>query len=147
MIRRCITYGCGNSFDPELFETISNVQYFPKPRGGLWSSPVRGKHCWKEAATNMEIGCFETSFKFYVNGEILVIDCFEDLDKMTWTGPSSFMRMSSYRYPNFEKISLRYQAIFLTAKGERETRLTYPRNLYGWDCATILILDKDCIYD
>lgn len=36
-------------------------------------------------------------------------------------------------------------AIYLTEKGQWKTRLTFPRNLYGWDCETVLILNERCI--
>jgi hypothetical protein len=36
-------------------------------------------------------------------------------------------------------------AIWLTEAGQWETRHTYPRNLYGWDCETIFIMNESCV--
>ena len=37
------------------------------------------------------------------------------------------------------------EGIYLTEKGQIDTRWTSPRSLYGWDCETILILNENCI--
>ena len=51
-------------------------------------------------------------------------------------------------YPDFEKVSKMFDAVYLTEEGQWKTRFsnngcTY--NLYGWDCESLLILNFDCI--
>jgi len=142
---KCIVYGLGNEYQQKRFQAIRNRNRFVKPTGGLWASPINCLYGWKEAATDMEIGDFETSFEITIEGNILVIDSFEDLEKLPHIteelGPFAILEV-----PDFEALLLDgVQAIFLTEKGQNETRLTTPRNLYGWDCESVLVLDKECI--
>ena len=46
---------------------------------------------------------------------------------------------------DFKEASKTWDAIFLTEKGQRETRFTHPKNLYGWDCESVLILNSNII--
>lgn len=39
----------------------------------------------------------------------------------------------------------RVDAIYLTARGQRATHLSFPRNLYGWDCECVFILNPKCV--
>jgi hypothetical protein len=142
---KCISYGLGPKLDLAFFNQVKNKPLVNKPKGGLWASPVGCKYGWIEAAKEMAIGDFETSFAFTITGEILVIDSFEDLEKFIWTteelGP--FVEFSNPDFEAMKKAGI--SAIHLTEKGQHETRLTHPRNLYGWDCESILILDEKCI--
>ena len=46
---------------------------------------------------------------------------------------------------DFEKmLSDGIDAIYLTEKGEQETRFESP-GLYGWDCECVLVMNPDCI--
>ena len=48
-------------------------------------------------------------------------------------------------YPDFEKmVKMGYDAIYLTDKGQMETRFTMP-DLYGWDCECVLVMNPDCV--
>jgi len=45
-------------------------------------------------------------------------------------------------FPDYEECATRYDAIHLTDRGQWATRMTHPKNLYGWDCESVLILNK-----
>lgn len=40
---------------------------------------------------------------------------------------------------------IKYEAIWLTAKGQSETHYSNPTNLYGWDCESVLIMNSKCV--
>ena len=118
-----------------------------KPKGGLWTSPTHSEWGWKDWCDmeHFRECTIEMSFvlKFKEGTKILVINKHKDLlalpmVKCEWGLDD--------RYPDYEAISLFADAIWLTEKGQERTRLTYPISLYGWDCETILILNKDCCY-
>ena len=44
-----------------------------------------------------------------------------------------------------EQLSKKYDAIWLTLKGFNETHLSFPLNLYGWDCETVFIMNPNCV--
>jgi hypothetical protein len=50
--------------------------------------------------------------------------------------------------PNYERAATLYDIIYLTEKGQRETRFPSANcnfNLYGWDVETVLINNLNCI--
>ena len=81
-------------------------------------------------------------FKFKLKDEskVYVIDSLLDLVKC----PMTLEIVSDEFSINFEKMAQKYDAIFLTEKGEAETRHSKP-TLYGWDCESIIIMNKDII--
>lgn len=130
-----ITYGCGNKFDVAKFEPIRN-QMFVKPKGGLWSSPVNSNYGWREWCLNENTGDLSHYFEFYFVGNVFVINNCADAARMPW-----FHAYGSRKYPDFEgMISLGYDAIWLTERGQRETRFGEP-SLYGWDCESVLVMN------
>ena len=133
-----ITYGCGTEFDPVKFKPIKNRDFI-KPDGGLWASPINSPYGWKEWCMEQEQGNLSSSFTFAFDGKVLVIDSLEDAMRMPW-----LTLFDCIQYPNFEQIAQHYDAIWLTTKGQVETRFSEP-NMYGWDCETVLILNPDCI--
>jgi hypothetical protein len=49
-----------------------------------------------------------------------------------------------WRIPNFEKAAEKYDMIYLTKKGERDTRLPWIKreyNFYGYDCECGILLN------
>ena len=137
-----IHYG-SSKYAPELFCSIGDVPFFVKPHGGLWASPVNSNWGWKEWCEAEEYGSLNESFKFEFSGRLLVIDTITDLDKLAW------IETSSCHFITFQAMCLGgaflYDAIMLTEKGERETRFSRPRSLYGWDCECVLILNPETI--
>ena len=140
-----IHYG-SNTYKPEHVSEIKNNSYRNKPRGGLWTSPIGSKWGWKDwceeenfRECNEDV-CFKLKFK--PNTKILTIDTIDDMLSL----PTHTTEFNSI-LPNFELLSKEFDAIWLTRNGELETRFSYSDfNLYGWDCESILILNKNCCY-
>lgn len=130
-----ITYGCGKQFDPDKFKPVKNKS-FVKPEGGLWSSPVNSNYGWREWCKSESFGNLSHHFKFHFEGNVFVIDSCADAARMPW-----LTFYGSIKYPDFEKmVSLGYDAIWLTEKGQQETRFGEP-SLYGWDCESVLVMN------
>src|SRR5689334_5145218 len=92
---RLIHYGA-NSFDPARWqEPADGFDFFVKPHGGLWTSPVGSKWGWKDWCAVENFGSadrFENFFEFDYVGDILVIDRARDLNKLPWVGPGDFQK-------------------------------------------------------
>jgi hypothetical protein len=138
-----IHYGA-NKYDPTLVKPILNA--WVKPRGGLWTSPVDSEYGWKDWCEGENYGhCDESnSFRLQLKSDarILKIDSLEDLLKL----PMKDFNGLPSKYPDFECLSKKYDAIWLTVDGQNETRHSFPNNLYGWDCESVLILNPNCCF-
>ena len=137
---RLIHYG-SSSFDREEFNPILHNGWV-KPEGGLWTSPVDSKYGWKQWCT-MEDAFTETLTKhFYLNltpeARIYVIDSLEDLHQC----PKCMGLLD--QVIDFPKMAREYDAIWLTTRGQQVTRYSFPMNLYGWDCESVLLLNAHC---
>lgn len=136
---KLISYGLGDRFSPEKFNPISNTTHI-KPKGGLWSSPKYSNYGWKDWCKAEDFGNLDISFEFDFEGKLLIIDNLPDLKRLPWINHGG-----TWKTPNFENIlSKGYDAIFLTEKGQQETRFSDP-SLYGWDCECVFIMNKDCV--
>jgi len=139
-----VNYGCGDHFDPAKFEPVKN-RHFVKPAGGLWASPVNSRNGWREWATeNMSEPNLATSFRFYANGNILVINDEIDAAGMPWKEHRVSDRLV-IEYPDFETLASIYDAVWLTDRGEAATRWATSKSLYGWDCESVLIMNPRCV--
>lgn len=136
-----IHYGA-SQYKPELFESISDRVYRNKPHGGLWTSPIGSEWGWKDWSEQNDYGDLSEHFVVKFTGSMITIDSYKDMLEMPWVSHSGrdFISFQSYCPGYFE-----YDAIHLTEKGEEETRLSYPKDLYGWDCETVLILNPESI--
>lgn len=135
-----ISYGLGNAFDPFKFKWVKNREFI-KPDGGLWASPVRAKYGWREWCRSESFGNLETSFKFSIDGNVFTIDSLFDALKMPWKSAYNIIE-----YPDFEEMMRRgVDAVYLTLNGERETRFSHPKSLYGWDCECVLVMNPNII--
>lgn len=129
---------------------VKNVPYWNKPEGGLWVSPIGSGYTWRNWCIDegYSLGSLKFCFKLDINVDnLLVIDSFEDLhNKIVEQG---LMLQSDKRLdvftPDFETLSAKYDGIWLTTKGEHETRSSYPYRLYGWDCESILLFNENAI--
>jgi hypothetical protein len=131
-----IHYG-HDKFDINKFKYIENAN-FVKPKYGLWGSPIDSKYGWIDWGIENNYGNFSSNFTFEYNGNILIIDSYDDLLQLPFYSVKDYCCL---KYPDFEKLSKKYDAILLTVKGEHETRLSSPKNLYGWDCESICIFN------
>lgn len=141
-----IHYG-SKVYNSELVEPIVNENWV-KPLGGLWTSPINSTWGWKNWCDMEHFHkCSNRNkfkLKFVKNALVMVIDDLEDL--MNLPKISSLDEYINNRYIDFELVSKYVDAIWLTDKGQSETRLTYPLSLYGWDVETVLILNPKSCY-
>ena len=137
----CRHYG-STKFQPELFLPVKNSTWVKPIEGGLWTSPIDSTWGWKDwnNVEHYEECDEEKSFIVEIkeNSKILIIDSLSDLLN------APLIPGLSKKVLNFEFIATKYDAIWLTVKGQRATHLSYPTNLYGWDCETVLILNPEC---
>lgn len=138
---------CGNDhLEPISSICEISVPGFPKPQGGgLWTSPIDSEYNWRKwcEIENFNIGYLEKSFRMEVSTKnLLVIDSYYDFSlKMLH---SNIMTIGKYSLPviDWKKLVSQYNGIWLTARGEAETRYTHPYSLYGWDCETVLLFNS-----
>lgn len=134
-----VTYGLGDAFAPEKFKPIKNRPHV-KPEGGLWASPINAEWGWKQWCEAENYGNLSSSFTYFVDGEIMVIDNLADLHKMPWV-----IFYETLHYPDYEATSKKFDAIYLTENGQQATRFSYPQSLYGWDCECLLIMNPHAV--
>ncbi|MDP2816644.1 MAG: hypothetical protein Q8O19_08205 [Rectinemataceae bacterium] len=133
-----VTYGCCKAFDKSKFHPVKNSTF--KPVGGLWASPVISNYGWADwcKEENFRLERLDESFSFYYEGNILTIDTIDDLERLIWVDSCGF-KMVDY----IQMQSTGIDAIHLTNKGENQTRFTFPRSLYGWDCESVFIMNPE----
>jgi hypothetical protein len=141
-----IHYG-HDKFDKNLFKEIKNREIFVKPSGGLWASSNYYEISWKKWCINEG---FKTDslklffeFKLSENSKILIIDNADKLYKLPKIKMTNSPILGSYNvYLDFEKLKKDYDAIEVFISKDFD-RLYW--DLYGWDCDSILIMNKDII--
>lgn len=143
-----IHYGC-TKFDPNLFMPIKNRNW-NKPSGGFWTSPVNSSYGWKDWNLDSEFRECDLknscTLKLKPSAKIYVIDNMAHLKRYS----TNKCKYTNKLYLDFEKMSKKYDAIWVTTKGLMETSdISYKEgfvySLYGWDCETVLILNKEII--
>lgn len=136
-----IHYG-STKFETSFVDGIRN-SIKSKPYGGFWAFPIDSEHGWKHWCQENDFEKINDDLSFILilkpGTKILRIDSYADLEVLP--------KISSYSmlYPDFELLSKSYDAIWLTAKGERETHGSYPLDLCDWDCESVLIMNVNCI--
>ena len=134
-----IIYGCGDSFDINLFQPIKNRNSI-KPFGGLWASPINSTYSWKDWCRDNDFGDCSSQFEIECTGNTIIIDSFLDLDNLIWQ-KSEF----GSNNPDYEKmLEFGIDMIYLTEYGQHETRFSDP-GLYGYDCECVLIMNPMCV--
>lgn len=146
---RLIHYG-SDHFDPEKFDSVKNCEKrmaAKKPSGGLWTCLINEPFGWRDwcLSENFFLDSLETFFIVDFTGELLVIDDLHDMSKLHLHQSEIYKDLPFFNLaPDFEQLKKEYDAIYLTTRGEKLTRLTEP-NLYGWDCGCVLVLNPDCL--
>ena len=135
-----IHYG-HKDFDEKLFMEITN-EAFVKPRGGLWASDVNAKYGWKDWCKDENFrDCAENnSFKFKLKDgtRVLKIDNTEMLKTLPVIElPYKF----SWITLDFEKLKEEYDVIEVLISEDHQLYW----DLYGWDCDSLLVMNKDVI--
>jgi hypothetical protein len=115
-----------------------------KPVGALYTSPVDSEYGWRHWTDEER---YERGrYRIVLNVDLthcLKIDSVDDMDLLPWQTHSQLKQLHWVDYSVLVQRGV--QAIWLTTEGQWATRLTYPRNLYGWDCETVAILDAACV--
>ena len=134
-------YGA-SAYLPEKVLPLKNDSWVKPKEGGLWTSPVDSEWGWKDWNESEQFrDCDErNSFTVKLNedAKFFVIDSLEDLKN------APLIDGYSKKVMDFEYIAKKYDAIWLTEKGQNETHLNYQIDLYGWDCETVLIINPNC---
>lgn len=136
-----IHYG-SKHFNKNLFKKIKNIP-FVKPEGGLWASNIKAKYGWKEWTQDNNYGtdkyrednCFK--FRLKNGAKILTIKNKKDLRELPKYKVPTF-DSNLFNWLDFEKLSEQYDAIEVFID-----KLYWE--LYGWDCDSLLVLNKDVI--
>lgn len=141
------------------------LNWMHKPSGGLWTStydPAYGSAwvVWCEAESwGVEARPGHTWLLHpSETARIYTVDSREDLvrliDEVGYGklraepgGPELPFEPMFFKYPNYEEMARRYDALHLTDEGRCATHLSlYPPNLWGWDAESLLsfrwIFDK-----
>lgn len=133
-------------YSPALSFPIKN--YWSKPKGGLWLSPLGSTDSWRTFCEREGFMRSDFTQCFYVRlkpgVKVLVINDNTDLRGLPISSGGSL------HYIDFEKLlSDGIGAVYLTELGQVRTRYTslaaFPVGLYGWDCECVLVLDPDSI--
>lgn len=118
---------------------------YNKPIGGLWASPLGSEEGWKEYCEKEESLSIADLTRVEMDLDMrnfITIDSVGDLNKLYWL-PSSVpgMELLDFKQMKAEGVD----GIYLTAAGQRRTRLSHPRHLYGWDCESVVVMNERAI--
>lgn len=141
-----IHYG-SKEFDPGSFMPIYNLPFFTKPSGGLWGSPVGSDSGWKDWCESEQFrDCTESnSFLFQLKdtANVLEISSIDSLLTLPKIIRDDFLKgFISWDCLDFEQL-LNDGVDAIEVKISNDYRLYY--RLYGWDCDSILVMNKDVI--
>lgn len=144
-----IHYG-HREFDKSKFNEITNRPFFSKPSGGLWASRIDSPYGWKEWTEEQDFYLDKYSddnyfkFKLKEKTRILRITNIKQLDELSHIDSERFninFKFTVYQMLDFEELAKKYDAIeVLISKDER-----LYWELYGWDCDSLVVFNKDCI--
>ena len=157
-MREYIHYG-STEFRKELFMPIKNRENFVKPSGGLWSSPITRKSPkgeWKEWVDGegfsngfKERYGDDNFFKFQLKrgSKILTIRSAKELRGLPQ------IKSEYYDFGNvlldFEELAKEYDGIEVLISEEDKRGLELGEGLYwelyGWDCDSLLVFNKDIV--
>lgn len=138
--------------DPANLESVEGEMHLPiKPKGGMWTSTytpdAKYDSDWIRwcSTEGFYSGCHKWLMNPKPDVSVLVVDSMEDLravanryEKDTYKGMDTSGITDTVL--DFPEIARDFDAMRLTEKGQRETRMT-SRNepdLYGWDSESVL---------
>lgn len=135
----------------ELFIPVKNRLGLNKPHGGLWSCPYtpNSKYIseWHEfCSEEFESGLKPKAilFDFKQDTRIYTVNSLRDLKELYISYKRNDGEYSFLQTLDFEELSKYFDVMYLTSRGQYETRFTNP-TLYGWDVESCLIMNFDCI--
>ena len=141
MSKKYIHYG-STAFNPEMWHDVKNGGNITKPTGGLWASPIDAEFGWREwnAESHFTTCSKENSFVFTLSKKAKVerIYTLADVDQLPQRNLGYATNMVAI---DFEKcVEEGIDAIELCTL---DNGLYWA--LYGWDCESIIVLNKDVI--
>lgn len=139
-----IHYG-SDTYNPEMFKPIENIELYNKPTGGLWACPENSINSWADLCNYRKWQDRLTlNFKIELNMKsgVLKIDSYQSFLQCWETYGLDEIGKIIYAL-DFEAMSKQYSAFWLTDEGEVQTKFTQP-GLRGWDCETVLIMNPYC---
>lgn len=135
-----IHYGHANYIPPG---PIKNIDWFPKPEGGLWASRKGDRLGWKNwcECEGFRLESFNRWFEFVLkdNARVLELNDPAQLNDLPKQRTYDMRHRIPVCFLDFMDIARHYDAIEVTDI----SRLHF--NLYGWDCNCILILNPEVI--
>lgn len=155
--------------EPVVIQNTTQRCLGKKPLGGIWLSPVNSEWSWEDwCAENNFADCSQyTRVEMLTSLErALIIDQYEDLDKLPWYVMYPEMPMLGEGV-DFEQVKQSgVDVIYLTERGQLATHHPFfaagrdmevameellkgarPRDLHGWDCESLLVLDSRAVLD
>lgn len=139
-----VTYGFSH-FDRSLWTPIQNSYTKPKHGGGFWGCPVETDE-WRDWCICEEFNTNSLHFNIIYNyvGNTFIIDSLGHMMLLPWVIDDT--KQYRHAYIDFElMVAAGIDGVFLTSRGQCETRHTHPENLYGWDVESVLIMNQDSI--
>lgn len=134
-----VHYG-SSKYDPDKFiPPTRKATIGVKPKGGFWASPVDSEYGWIDWCRDNEWGDLSKHFFCKFHGLLLVVDSISDMERLPWVDGRWNPEI------DFGKVIDQYDGMMVTAKGEQDTRFTYPKSLYGWDCESVVVFNQDAI--
>lgn len=136
-----VHYGAAK-YLPEKFKPISDRQWI-KPEGGLWTSPADSEYGWRHwcEAEDFGIEKLKQSVRLHFVGKVMTIDSVADMEQLPWCEPTP-----GWHFPLWQPLAVcGVDAVHLTVRGQKVTRFTHPKSLYGWDCETVLVMNPACV--
>ena len=125
---------------------LSLHRYWIKPDGALYTSPVASIFGWRHWTRDevFGLGSYRIELEVEVN-RCYQIDSVRDMHRLPWRKHPQTNVLEYVDYQHMLRQGV--QCVWLTVDGQWATRSLWPRNLNGWDCETIAILDTACILD
>lgn len=133
-------------YNPELFKPISNRPFSVKPHGGLWASSIDAKFGWKDwcEAENFRECLEQNSFRFRLRDDanIIKINSKDDCSELPIVPVSPSYSGLNWLLIDFEQL-VKDGVDVIQVNMSNDDRLYWA--LYGWDCDSILVMNKDVI--
>lgn len=137
-----IHYG-SKEYDSSMFYSITNVNGWTKPLGGLWASNINAEYGWKDSCMENDFRKnrlkYSFTFKLRENANVLFIDSTEILSRLPINARTPVKSWTCLDFENILKSGIDAIDVNITKCW------SLYEALYGWDCDSILILNKDVI--
>lgn len=122
-----------------------------KPKGGLWTSPIRAdddgwvRSDWTRWCESEQFGTPSAPVTRIIpdpSARVAVVDTHADLLALesSYRDTNPVLHAGMWPLVNWVKMAQDIDAVWLTEAGQWATRFTTP-GLYGWDCETVFWLN------